>query len=139
MLKRKYDIGWSDLKRIEVVKRNKGLKQRGCISVHGGRSETRSLINWQTGPNGQDFKERLEEAERHHVVPSERESQREKSHLMVRRWESEMHESWGTPVESVRNHVATDGWEFQSGGERAVGRSRRGDGTDAWDAWYVGS
>ena len=37
------------------------------------------------------------------------EGQREKSHLTVRRWESEKHESWSMPVQGFLNHVAADG------------------------------
>ena len=41
-----------------------------------------------------------------------------KSHLPVRRWESEKHRSWCMPVEGFRDHVAIDGslLESQAGG-----------------------
>ena len=45
------------------------------------------------------------------------EGQWEKSHLTVRRWESEKHKSWDIPVEGFWNHVATEGSLFRVSGK----------------------
>ena len=47
---------------------------------------------------GKHLKERSEVARRNHFVPCD-ESQWKKSHLTVRRWESEKDKSWDIPVE----------------------------------------
>ena len=58
---------------------------------------------------GQDIKEKVEVAKKEITSLSLGEGQWERSHLTVRRWVSEKHQSWCIPVEDFRNHVATDG------------------------------
>ena len=79
--------------------RSPEVKPLGSSEVEGCRKPDPRRTG-DMGAKGQDIKERLEEAERSHVAPSE-------WRLTVPRWESEKHDSWCIAIEGY--HVATGG------------------------------
>ena len=99
MLKRLYYIGWSDEKTCRRCNREEGTEKHRlyhspcCKEV---RNQTPEEL--ERGTMGRNLKERSEVARRNHIVPCD-EGQWKKSHLTVRRWESEKDKSWDMPVE----------------------------------------
>ena len=92
------------------VTNEKARRSTDCITARRGRKlETRSQKTWGNGSKGPKPQRK--------IGRGRKESRRalcvkvngRKTHLTLRRWESEKHKSWVIPVEGFRNYVATDG------------------------------
>ena len=92
------------------------------------RMRTRSLATWpiprtphkKVGAKNKTLKEGVEVAKS--VVHPLSESQWNRGHFSMRKWESEKHKSWGMPAEGFKGHVATDGSLLGAAGKwRACG------------------
>ena len=60
------------------------------------------------GAESENLEERVKVAKRYCYVPLS-ESQWNRGHFSVTKWESEKHRSWSMPAEGFMDHVATDG------------------------------
>ena len=87
--KRMYDIIWSDEKKCQGVVQKKAQRSTDCATAGTSKVDWK----WQRGITTHPLSE----------------SQWTKSHLIVRKWESEKHNSWCIPARGFRDHVATDG------------------------------
>ena len=95
---------------VEDVTKKKARRSTDCIARVGRKSETRSQKKWANGSKGPKHQRNIgsgREESRHtlYVKVNER-----KSHLTVRRWESEQHKNWSMPAGGFRNLVATGGF-----------------------------
>ena len=110
MQKKLFDIGWSDVSQCQACQMVEGTEKHRlyhCPESHAVRRDipesfrkceqqartSKKEWKWQTGI----------------VAHPLSESQWNRGHIGVTKWESEKHESWGMPVEGFKGHVATDG------------------------------
>ena len=107
MQKKLFDIGWSD----ERHRRNHcpewyEVRREIPEAFHSEKWEQRARTSkeewqWQRGI----------------VAHPLSESQWNRRHFSMKKWESEKHKGWGMPAEGFKGHVATDGSHFGTAGK----------------------
>ena len=99
MLKRLYDIGWSDEKTCRGCNREEGTEKHRlyhCPCWKEVRNQNRGVGEGNDGEKTSKKDRKWQGGITSYLVT---EGQWKKSNLTVRRWESEKHESWDIPVE----------------------------------------
>ena len=88
------------------VTRRKGQKSTGSAIVENGTVDSRCFQ--KVGANSENLKEGVE-WQRGIVAHLLSESQWNRGHFSLKKWESEKRKSWSMPAEGFKGHVATDG------------------------------
>ena len=110
MQKKLYDIGWSDESECQACHKEEGAEKHRlyhCPEWHLIRREIPDAFReWEqtARPPKKEWK-----WQRGVVTHPLSESQWNREHFSVTKWEFEKHRSWGTPAEGFKGHVATDG------------------------------
>ena len=107
--KRLFDIGWSDVSQCQACLIEEGTEKHRfyhCPEWCKVRREiSEACRKWEQ--KARTFKEL--KWQRGIVVHPPSESQWNRGHFSMRKWECEKHKSWCFPAESFKCHVATDG------------------------------
>ena len=110
MQKKLFDIGWSDVSQCQACQMVEGTEKHRlyhCPESHAVRRdipESFRKCEQKARTSKKEWK-----WQRGIVAHPLSESQWNRGHIGVTKWESEKHESWGMPVEGFKGHVATDG------------------------------
>ena len=108
--KRLFDFGWSDISQCQACQMEEGTEKHRlyhCPEWHAVRRDIpESFRKWEQKANTSKKEWKWQ---RGIVVHPLSESQWNRGHLSVTKWESEKHRSWGMPVEGFKGYVATDG------------------------------
>ena len=109
-------------------------KEAGCSSRHyrkgtvsaivqvGMKSGAKSQVPAGNGNKKRERPSRNEKWQRGIVTHPRNESQWNRGHFSMKKWESEKHKGWGLPAEGFKGHVVTDGSLLDMAGKwRACG------------------
>ena len=108
--KRLFDIGWSDTSQCQACKKEEGTEKNRlyhCPEWYEVRREIpEPFRKWEqkTRTSKKEWK-----WQRGIVVHFLSESQWNRGHFSVTKWESGKHKSWGMAVEGLKGHVGTNG------------------------------
>ena len=118
MQQRLFDIGWSDESECQACHKVEGTEKHRlcqCSEWYETRREIpESFRKWE-----QKAKTSKKEWkwQRGLVAHPLRESQWNRGHCSMQKWESEKHKSWSMPAEGFKGQVATDGFLLCSAGK----------------------
>ena len=103
--------------RAKPATSRKALKSIGSTTAQDG---TRSEVRFQKPPENEKKKPKLlrEKLQRGIVEYPLSESQWNRGHFRMEKWESEKHKSWCMAAEGFKGHVATDGSLLDTAGKR---------------------
>ena len=110
MQKRLFDIGWLDESKCQACHKEEGTEHHRvyhCPEWHGVRRRIPDAFR-KCEEKARTAKKEWK-CQRGIVTHLVSESQWNRGHFSVKKWESEKHKSWGTPAEEFKGHVATDG------------------------------
>ena len=107
--KKLYEIGWSDESECEACHQEKGTEKHRFFHCQSG---TKSDGKFPEAFRKWEQKAETSKKEWTHPLC---ESQWNRGHSSMKKWESEEHKSWSMPAEGFKGHVATDRWELVAG------------------------
>ena len=109
-LKRLYDSGWSEVSQCQACQMEEGTEKHRlhhCPERHAVRRDIpESFRKWEQKARTSKKEWKWQRGIVAHPLS---ESQWNRGHFSVTKWESEKHRSWNMQVEGFRDHVATDG------------------------------
>ena len=108
--KRLFDIGWSDERKCQACHKEKDTEKHRlhhCPERHEiRRSIPDAFRKWEQKARTSKKEWKWQRGIVTHPLS---ESQWNKGHFSMKKWESEKHKSWSMPAEGFKGHVATDG------------------------------
>ena len=108
--KRLFDLGWSDVSHCQACQMEEGTEKHRlyhCTEWHAVRRDIpESFTKWEQKARRSKKEWKWQRGIVAHPLS---ESQWNRGHFSVTKWEFEKHRSWCMPVEGFKGHVATDG------------------------------
>ena len=107
---RLFDIEWSDVSQCQACQKEEGTEKHrlyNCLDWYEVRREIPEVFRkLEQKARTSKYEWKWQRGIVEHPLS---ESQWNRGHFSMRKWESEKHKSWGWPAEGFKGHVATDG------------------------------
>ena len=105
--KRLFHIGWSDVSACQMEEGTEKHRLYHCPEWHEARRDIpEPFRKWEQKARTSKKEWKWQRGMVAHPLS---ESQWNRGHFSVTKWESEKHKRWGVPMEGFKGHVATDG------------------------------